>query len=66
MEKIELLLILERDKRGLIWGRINYDEDLIVDSDRSQRLLEDKMREHLRAFHKLNPENVRFEIFWES
>lgn len=55
-------LILEKDA-GKLWGRVNYDENLIVDSSSSLPALEKKLRKILKDFHQL--EEVKFEYAYD-
>jgi DNA-binding transcriptional regulator YdaS (Cro superfamily) len=60
MEKI--LLIIEKGTDKDLWGRVSFDDNLIVDSAPSIELLEKKMRKLLRDLHGLSPAKMQFEI----
>ncbi len=58
MEKI--LLVIEKSQNEL-YGRVQYDNNLIVDSARSARGLENKFRKLLHEFHALDIKDIEFE-----
>lgn len=60
-----LELIIESAKDGEIWGRVKYDDNLIVENAKSIDALEKKMRKLLQIFHKLNPKEISFDISYE-
>lgn len=67
MKKTKIKLILEKGiSAGQIYGRVEYDDDLIVDSADSIANLEEKIKKHLKHFHDLDPSRVEFETSWES
>ena len=55
-------LILEKDGDKL-WGRISYDDNLIVDSATNLQAIEKKLRKALKDFHKI--EEVKFEYAYD-
>jgi len=55
-------LILEKEA-GKLWGRVSYDENLIVDSATTLQALEKKLRKALKDFHHL--EEVKFEYAYD-
>ncbi|MGG9963871.1 hypothetical protein [Ferruginibacter sp. SUN106] len=57
-----LQLILEKDG-GKLWGRVSYNENLIVDSSITLQHLEKKLRKALKDFHKI--EEVKFEYAYD-
>jgi DNA-binding transcriptional regulator YdaS (Cro superfamily) len=60
MQKI--LLIIEKGKDKDLWGRVSFEDNLIVDSAPSLESLQKKMKKALHDLHGLNPANVNFEI----
>ncbi|MDR6195907.1 hypothetical protein [Siphonobacter sp. SORGH_AS_0500] len=50
--KIEL--IIEKGEGQTLWGRVNYEDDLLTDEAESIQELEQKMRRLLEDFHKLS------------
>lgn len=50
--KIEL--IIEKGEGQTLWGRVNYEDDLLTDEAESIQELEQKMRILLEDFHKLS------------
>ena len=51
-------LKLEKNN-GKLWGRILYDDNLIVDSATTLQVLEKQLRKVLKDFHKVD--NAKFE-----
>lgn len=60
MEKLKVDLIIERGSDGDLWGRVNYNDNLIVDQAASVKELEEKMRQQLYDFEEVHPETVEF------
>jgi DNA-binding transcriptional regulator YdaS (Cro superfamily) len=63
MQKI--LLIIEKGTDKDLWGRVSFDDNLIVDSAPSLELLERKMKKLLQDLHDLSPQRVEFEIAYD-
>lgn len=63
MEKISL--IVEKAKDGVVWGRVNYDDNLMVDSAENLEQLQIKMKELLFDFHELSHDAISFEISYD-
>ena len=59
---MKIQIILEREN-GSLWGRINHNKDLIVDSAPNLPALEKKLRKVLRNFHEL--ESVEFDYVYD-
>jgi len=55
-----LSLTIERSKKEL-WGRVHYDDDLIMDSASSVERLERKMKKLLKELHGLDPNTILFD-----
>ena len=63
MENISL--IIENAKDGEVWGRVNYEDDLLVESANNVEQLQIKMKELLSDFHDLQPDAINFEISYD-
>jgi len=63
MENIKL--IIESAKDGIIWGRVNYDDNLLVESASTTDELQRKMKIVLADFHELKPDAINFEISYD-
>jgi hypothetical protein len=61
----KLSLIVEKSKDGKLWGRVEFNDDLIVDSANSLDVLEKKMKKLLHGFHKVEPSEVKFELTYD-
>ncbi len=62
MEKI--LLIVEKSKEEL-YGRIQYEDNLIVDSAKTADMLERKMKKLLHDFHDVDTKTIEFEHVYD-
>ena len=49
---MKLQVVLEKES-GVLWGRVSYDKELIVDSAATLMALERKLRKVLLDFHEL-------------
>ena len=63
MEQINL--IIENAKDGLVWGRVMYDDNLLVESATNAEELQVKMKTLLNDFHDLEPDTISFEISYD-
>jgi transcriptional regulator with XRE-family HTH domain len=60
MQKI--LLIIEKGADKDLWGRVSFEDNLIVDSAPSLEVLGKKMKKTLHDLHGLNPTTIEFDI----
>ena len=60
MKKLKIDLIIERGDDGDLWGRVNHNDNLIVDCAVSVKKLEEKMKQLLYDFEEVHPEIVEF------
>jgi len=60
MKKVPL--IVEKSKDCKLWGRIEFNDDLIVDSANSLDVLERKLKKLLQKSHQLEPGNLELEL----
>lgn len=58
----KIALIIESASDGEIWGRVHYDDDLIVDSAGDVEELKNKMTAQLMEFHDLKKGQIDFDI----
>lgn len=61
MQKISL--IIERGEDSKLWGRVNYDDNLLTDYANNIPALERKMKKLLKDFHEVS--NVEFEHLYD-
>jgi len=61
MKKISL--IIERGEDAKLWGRINYDDNLITDYANNIPALERKMKKLLKDFHEIS--DVEFDYLYD-
>ncbi|WP_432711804.1 hypothetical protein [Pedobacter sp.] len=64
METIKIELVIENTTNGLS-GRIKYNDNLIVDHGDTLPELEENLKKLLNEFENLDPENVKFEHFYD-
>jgi len=57
----KLTLTIERAD-GVLWGRTEYDDNLLVESSETQEGLEASLKTLLHDFHDLDPARVEFTI----
>ncbi len=60
LTKIEL--IIESTSSEAVFGRTNYDDNLIIASAKSLEALIKKMKKLLKDFNQLKAESIEFEI----
>ncbi len=60
-----LELVIENAKAGELWGRVLFEEDLLVDSAENVEELQKKMKLLLSDFHDLQPGSITFEISYD-
>ena len=61
----KLSLIVEKSKDGKLWGRVEFDDNLLLDSAKSLDVLERKMKKLLLKFHQIDPSAVEFGLFYD-
>lgn len=59
---LKIPLIVETGDDKTVWGRVLYDENLIVDEAPTIEGLQEKMKALLTEFHQLPPEGVAFDV----
>jgi hypothetical protein len=65
MENIVINLIVENAKAGEVWGRVNYEDDLLIESAENVEQLQIKMKALILDFHDLKPDTINFEISYD-
>ncbi len=61
----KIALIIESAKENEVWGRVLYDDNLIVEEAGSIVELEKKMKKLLKDFHELEPKEIDFELQYD-
>jgi transcriptional regulator with XRE-family HTH domain len=61
----KIALIIESASDGEIWGRVHYDDDLIVANAKDIEQLKNEMAKQLVAFHDLRKSQIHFEIQYD-
>lgn len=64
MKSPHVKLIIEGGD-GALWGRINYEDNLLVDEAETIEKLQAQMRQLLLDFHDLAPDSYDFEIEYD-
>ena len=60
-----LTLRLEHTK-DVIWGRVKYKDNLIVDSGKTQKEVSQKMKKRIEEFHSVKQTDIIFDIRIDS
>lgn len=63
-QKLTIKLVVEGGE-GNLWGRVEYDDNLIVEEATTLEELKNKMQILLSDFHQLNPVNYSFEVEYD-
>jgi hypothetical protein len=64
MEKIKMELVVEKGEGGL-WGRVNYNDNLISDFGTSLADIDHKIKSLLKEFENIDPNNVSFDYVYD-
>ena len=62
MQKI--LLVVEKSK-GELFGRVQYEDDLLIESAKTVEALERKIQKLLKDFHGVNPSEIELEHVYD-
>lgn len=65
METVKIPLTIERGEDKQLWGRVEYNQNLMTDFADSVSELETKMKDLLCEFEELNPDTVEFEHLFD-
>ncbi len=65
MHKHTIALILESVEENEVFGRVYFEDNLLVDSASTVELLEVKMKKLLFKFHRLKPNDFLFDIQYD-
>lgn len=65
MKIVKIPLTIERGEGKMLWGRVEYNENLITDFAENISELEQKMKKLLWEFEEVNPESVLFEHLFD-
>src|SRR5215831_592889 len=61
----KILLIIEKSKDGILWGRVEFNDNLMIDSAKSLEVLQKKMKKLLHNFHEIDPSRVKFDLAFD-
>jgi hypothetical protein len=61
----KIALVIESSSNASIFGRVNYDDNLIMESAKNLEALSKKMKKLLKDFHDIKPESIEFEIQYD-
>lgn len=64
MEKIEIELIVEKGDSGL-WGRVNYNDNLIIETGVNVYELETKIKDILHELEDVDPKTIVFNTVYD-
>ncbi|HEY8780864.1 MAG TPA: hypothetical protein VIM16_04550 [Mucilaginibacter sp.] len=54
-------LVIEKDESGM-WGRVNYNDNLIIEQADNLDDLESKLKMLLKDFEGVAPESIKFDL----
>lgn len=60
-----IVLVIERALDNELWGRVEYDDDLIVESAKTIEKLQNKMKRLLVDFHDLDTNEIAFDLQYD-
>ena len=63
--KKKIILIIDTEGKGPRWGRVLFDDNLLIDSGKTVQQIERKMSKLLMDFHQLKQDNFAFEIQYD-
>ena len=58
-------LIVEKGNDGTLWGRVNYEDNLIIESADNLENLQIQMKALLFDFHELESASISFDISYD-
>jgi hypothetical protein len=58
----KLSLVVEKSRDGKLWGRVELNDDLIVESAISLDALQRKMKKLLQKFHHIDAATIEFQL----
>ena len=61
----KILLVVEKSTDDHLWGRVDFEDNLIVDDAPTLPLLQKKMKGLLHDFHDLKPATFDFEVAYD-
>jgi hypothetical protein len=61
-EKIKIPMVVERASDEVIWGKVNFGDNLISSYGKNQEELEHRMKQLLFDLEEIDPESVEFII----
>ncbi len=61
----KIILIIEKAEDGKYWGRVNFQNNLLVEFASSVDSLQHKMTRQLGKFHSLQPSAFKFELAYD-
>lgn len=65
MKIVKIPLTIERGEGKELWGRVEFNDNLIVEQAKSLSDLEQKLKTLLLEFEEVNPEAVQFEHLFD-
>ena len=64
METKNIALIIEKGEKG-VWGKVNYNDNLITEEAGNLNDLELKLKELLHDFEDVDPESISFDLKYD-
>jgi hypothetical protein len=60
-----IALIIESAKDGQLWGRVQFEDNLLTEGASSLPELESKMKALLKDWHALDPKQISFDLQYD-
>jgi hypothetical protein len=60
-----ITLTIEKSKDGMLWGRVNYQKNLIIDKAQDLEQLKKQFRKLLKEFHGINASAIVFNVVYD-
>ena len=61
----EIIQLIVEGDNGSLWGRVKYDDNLIVEEAKTVEELQQNIRKLLFDFHNLDPDSYDFQIEYD-
>lgn len=61
----KITLVIEKGSDEELWGRVDYDDNLITSNASTPDLLQKKIKDLLHKFHDLAPNQVEFDLVYD-
>jgi len=60
----KITLVIEKGSDEELWGRVDYDDNLITSNASTPEFLQKKIKDLLHKFHGLDPSQIEFDLVY--